>query len=243
MHQYSLVAAFRLYSQSPRESQNPVNCQALDFAFECLIWVNSTENQNVLKMSLFTPYLRCLKDSQFLFSRDWKKLCTINWFHTCLFQLTQEDPLFSVLLKPPNFDQTISIFNMPSPIWRCTNECASFASREPWNIYTKWELQKTLMYNRMIQFSSFIHLNVFRKHFMLFGEGRDVIYPICGIWHTHFHITFNLVSYNAISYKEYLSIFHLHDVLCCVAPVQREKKNKDLGKSLTSDKKLINIHF
>lgn len=194
-------------------------------------------------MSLFTPYLRCLKDSQFLFSRDWKKLCTINWFHTCLFQLTQEDPLFSVLLKPPNFDQTISFFNMPSPIWRCTNECASFASREPWNIYTKWELQKTLMYNRMIQFSSFIHLNLFRKHFMLFGEGRDVIYPICGIWHTHFHITFNLVSYNAISYKEYLSIFHLHDVLCCVAPVQREKKNKDLGKSLTSDKKLINIHF
>lgn len=58
-----------------------------------------------------------------------------------------------------------------------------------------------------------------------------------------FTVTFNLVSYDAISYKEYLSIFHLHDVLCCVAPVQRKKKNKDLGKSLTSDKKLINIHF
>lgn len=150
----SLVATFRLYSQSPRESQKSINCQVLDFAFECLIWVNSTENQNILKTSLFTPYLPCLKDSHF-YNRDWKKLCTINWFHTCLFQLTQEDPLFSVLLKPPNFDQTISFCNMPSPIWRCTNECASFASREPRNIYSKWELQKTLMYNRMIQFFNF----------------------------------------------------------------------------------------
>lgn len=139
----------------------------LDFAFESLIWVNFTENQNILKTSLFTPYLLYLKDSLFS-SKDWMKLCTINWFHICLFQLTQEDPLFSVLLKPPNFDETISFFNMPWPIWRCTNECASFASRDPWNIYSKWELQKTLMYTEWSKFSIFIHLNVSRKQFVSF---------------------------------------------------------------------------
>lgn len=45
-----------------------------------------------------------------------------------------------------------------------------------------------------------------------------------------FTVTFNLVRYNAISYKKYLSVLHLHDVMYCVAPVQRKKKNKDFGK-------------
>jgi len=49
MHQYSLVAAFRLYPQSPRESQKSISCQVPDFTFECLIRANSTENQNILK--------------------------------------------------------------------------------------------------------------------------------------------------------------------------------------------------
>lgn len=50
-----------------------------------------------------------------------------------------------------------------------------------------------------------------------------------------FTVTFHLVSYNAISYKKYLSILHLHDIMCCVAPVQRKKKLR-LGKVISEGK-------
>lgn len=57
-------------------------------------------------------------------------------------------------------------------------------------------------------------------------------------------ITFNLVSYNAVSYKEHLSTLHLHDVIYCVAPVQRKKKKKTWESNFSrKGKKLTNIHF
>lgn len=57
------------------------------------------------------PYLFSKLFERFeVISAVWKKICAINWFHTCLFQLTQKDPLFCVLLNYSTFDQTISLF-------------------------------------------------------------------------------------------------------------------------------------
>lgn len=57
-----------------------------------------------------------------------------------------------------------------------------------------------------------------------------------------FTVTFNLVRYNAISYKKYLRILHLHDVMC--SSCSEKKKIKTWESNFPrKGKKLINIHF
>lgn len=58
------------------------------------------------------PYLfsKLFERFEVLSAESGEKICAINWFHTCLFRLTQKDPLFCVLLNYSTFDQTISLF-------------------------------------------------------------------------------------------------------------------------------------
>lgn len=126
---------------------------------------------------------------------------------------------------------------MPSPIWRCTNECASFASWEPRNICSKWELQKTLMYNRMIQFFSiFIHLNIFRKQLMPFWWRKGCY--ISHMWNVTHPLSQSLLIYLATMHLIQRLFKYLAPAWC--SRVLRKKIR--LGKVISQGKTKVHQH-